>query len=135
MNITDTAKVLAKIQAFNNRTFDKPAVMAWHEVLEDLDLDDSLTAVSTYFRESKEWIMPSDIRAGVKAIRNARVAAIRQDVRLREEDEHLDDVKMWNQCKAHLVNLIASGQVTADQYHAYHAGTFQITSMPKALTK
>lgn len=135
MNITDTAKVLAKIQAFNNRTFDQPAIQAWHDTIGDLDLTDSLSAVSEYFRESKEWIMPSDIRYGVKKIREARIEKIRTDIRIREEDEDYDNIKLSVARKKHLYNLVASGTLTPEQYYAYHAGTFSLPNMPKAIGK
>ncbi|WJZ27864.1 hypothetical protein MOMMJLID_CDS0056 [Arthrobacter phage 1191A] len=109
--------------------------MAWHETIGDLDMQDCLTAITEYFKTSKEWIMPADVRNGVKAIRNVRLDGIRQDVRLREEHEALDDVKLWAQRKNHLTNLIASGQLTPEQYHAYHDGTFVIGSMPKEIAK
>lgn len=135
MNVTDTSHVLAKIQAFNNRTFDKPAIMAWHETIGDLELTDCLTAVTNFFMDSKEWIMPSDIRHGVSAIRKKRVESIKQDVRLREDDEELDDMRLSIAKHKHLMNLIMSGQFTAEQYAEYHAGQIDIPGLPKALTK
>lgn len=135
MNITDTAQVLAKIQAFNNRTFDQPAMQAWHETIGDLDLPDCLQAVSDYFRASKEWIMPSDIRSIVMGIRNSRIDSMGRDVRLREDDECLDDTKLMIRRHKHLLGLIAAGRIDRDAYKAYHAGTFDIPGMPKELTK
>ena len=135
MNLTETSQVLIKIQAFNNRTFDQANIAAWHETIGDLDLADCLTAVGNYFRESKDWIMPADIRQGVGKIRAKRLEAIHQNVRLRDEDEDLDNMKLSFQRHRHLTNLLASGQITAEQYHEYHAGKFQIPGMPKELAR
>src|SRR5690606_14855264 len=107
--------------------------MAWHETIGDLDKADCLTAVTNFFMESKEWIMPSDIRHGVGAIRKKRLDAIKQDVRLREDDEELDNVRLRVARHKHLMNLILSGQFTAEHYVAYHAGQLDIPDLPKAL--
>lgn len=73
MNRSDTAQLLAMIQAFDRRTIGDTDVLAWHDALTDTDYTDAQTAVRQHFRESREWIMPADVRARVKATRDERL--------------------------------------------------------------
>lgn len=47
----------------------------WERLTGDLAFPDARAAVEAYYREHREWIMPSDVREGVKAIRQARLDA------------------------------------------------------------
>jgi hypothetical protein len=62
VNLQETALVLAKCQAFDRRTVGIADVKAWWEVLHDVDVADALDAVTRYYRDCREWIMPSDVR-------------------------------------------------------------------------
>ena len=62
MNFKETATLMAKIHVYDNRKVDEPTVLAWHEALGDLPLDECLAAVAEHFRESTRWIMPADVR-------------------------------------------------------------------------
>lgn len=72
MNRTDVVTLLAKVTAFDQRTVGEADVLAWHDVLGDLDLADALAAVSMHYRESTERIMPAHIRKLVREIRAER---------------------------------------------------------------
>jgi hypothetical protein len=61
VNIQETSRVLAKIQVFDNRPVDEATVLAWHEVLSDVDYEKALGAVSEFYRSERKWIMPADI--------------------------------------------------------------------------
>lgn len=61
MNHAEAAAVLAKVQAFDNRTVSAVNVAAWAEALEDVDGKDALVAVTEHFQESTDWLMPSHI--------------------------------------------------------------------------
>jgi hypothetical protein len=81
--ITDTSRILAKIASMDRRTVGETDIMAWHEVLGDLDPQDCLNAVATHRRESTEWLMPVHVRRIVadivkKRLHAARVAKLRE---------------------------------------------------------
>jgi hypothetical protein len=78
MNLQETAMVLAKCQAFDRRTVGIADVNAWWEVLHDVDVTDALGAVTRYYRDCREWIMPSDVRAIACDIERERHRAQRE---------------------------------------------------------
>src|SRR5690554_4065455 len=78
MNITDTGKVLAKIQAFDHRTIGDSEIMVWHECIGDLDVDDCMAAVTIHYRESTEWLTPAHIRRIVADLDRKRRGAQRR---------------------------------------------------------
>jgi hypothetical protein len=75
MNIAETGRVLAKASAIDNRDVGQAAVLAWHEVLHDLDYTDALDAVARHRRESHEYLQPVHIRRLVRIIRDERRAS------------------------------------------------------------
>lgn len=46
----------------------------WLTQIGDLTYDDCAQAISEHYRETREWIMPADIRRRVKAIRAKRIS-------------------------------------------------------------
>lgn len=68
----DTARLLAKLAAFDQRTVGEPDVLAWHEVLGHFDLQDCLVAVTEHYREETRRAMPADIRRLAIRIRDTR---------------------------------------------------------------
>ena len=73
MNHSETATLLAMIQAFDRRTVGEADVTAWQAALDDLRFEDCRTAVVAHFRISSEWLMPAAVRAAVKAARRDRL--------------------------------------------------------------
>jgi hypothetical protein len=69
MNIEKTNDLLIHIQMIDNRQIGDSTVLAWHELVEDLDFDAALEAVRLHFRESTEYLKPAHIRAGIERIR------------------------------------------------------------------
>jgi hypothetical protein len=69
----DIIDVLAKAAAFDQRTIGKADVLAWHEVIGDLDRDDALTAVARFYGTVTERrLMPGDVRTLVAEIARER---------------------------------------------------------------
>jgi hypothetical protein len=68
----DTARLLAKVQAYDGRTVGQTDVAAWYEALGDVDLAEALDAVAGHFRASTDWLMPAHIRSQVRLIRAER---------------------------------------------------------------
>lgn len=70
----EAAALLAHAAGYDNRKPDAHAARAWAEALSDIDFQDALTAIANHYGSSREWIMPSDVRAGVRAIENQRLS-------------------------------------------------------------
>jgi hypothetical protein len=58
----ETGKLLALCACFDFREVDETDIVAWHELLSDLEFPVARKAVMSYYRQSRERIMPSDIR-------------------------------------------------------------------------
>jgi len=67
MKISETALVLAKAQAFDNRTVGEANIAAWHEVLADVSIHEALAAVTDHFKTSIEYLTPRHIVAFVES--------------------------------------------------------------------
>lgn len=72
MNIEQAAAVLAKAAALDNRSQSDAAILAWHEVIGDLDFRDALEAVATHRRESDAYLMPVHVRRIAEKLRTER---------------------------------------------------------------
>lgn len=75
MNLSETARLLSMIAAFNNRTIGEADVVAWQSVLSDTDLPDAEEAVRRHYAEHTEWLMPAHVRRNVRDIVKARFLA------------------------------------------------------------
>ncbi len=69
MNLEETGRVLAKAAAFDRRTVGASDVLAWHETVVDLDVTDALAAVSRWYRDRSDWLMPAHLRETIALIR------------------------------------------------------------------
>lgn len=76
MTPSETAELLGTIQAFDRRTVGEADIMAWHVTLADVALADARAAVLEHFSSSKDWLMPSDIKAIITATRRRRIGAV-----------------------------------------------------------
>ena len=72
MNAEGVVRVLAKMALYDRRTSGEGEIMAWLEVIGDLDLEDALEAVGAHYRTSTDWLMPATLREGVRAIEQER---------------------------------------------------------------
>lgn len=73
MTLDETVDLLTVAAAFDRRSVGEGDAMAWHATLGDLDFEDSKQAVIAHYRDSREWIMPADVRTRVKAMRRDRL--------------------------------------------------------------
>lgn len=76
MTPQETSRILAVCTTYDYRKVQEIDVIAWHEAIGDLDFIDARAAVVAHYRESRERIMPADVRAHYRSIRRARVAGI-----------------------------------------------------------
>lgn len=120
MNITETALVLSKIQAFDNRNVDDATILAWQEVLEPHTLADALRAVSDYFRVNSAWIMPAHIVDRVRAFEEARVYEFKNGYHLnRADEEQTLEGANWSESMKALGRAVRTGALTPAAYEAY----------------
>lgn len=69
--------LLAKAATFDNRKeLGDEAAQSWSEALGGVDPVDAARAIVEHYTHTREFIMPSDIRAGVRRIRGARIDAV-----------------------------------------------------------
>ena len=73
MNATEASELVALMALYDNRKASDPDVVAWLKVIGDLDYADCETAILAHYRETRERIMPADVRIRVKALRRARL--------------------------------------------------------------
>ena len=66
MTPEETGDLLGVCAAYDNRQVDEIGTIAWFRVLGDLPYGDCETAVVAHYADSREWIMPADIRARVR---------------------------------------------------------------------
>lgn len=72
MTPEDVIDVLAKAAAFDQRTVGQADVLAWHEILQRLERDDALAAVTRHYAESRERLMPADVLRHARSVREDR---------------------------------------------------------------
>lgn len=131
MNFDETSQVLAAIQIYDNRRVDDATVKAWHKMIGRFTLADCLAAVEQYFTTNTDWLMPAHIIRNVKAFRSRRIELAGNPV-LNTADEYdeagnrLPDAKRKQD---HLVNLVANGQLDADQYKSYKSGRLTLQQL------
>jgi hypothetical protein len=66
MTLDETIDLLTTCAAYDRRTIGKADAVAWHAVVRDLPFTDAQEAVFAHYSESREWIMPADVRTRVK---------------------------------------------------------------------
>jgi hypothetical protein len=72
MNLEEIGALLAKAAGYDNRTIGQGNILAWHEAIGDLRLDDCLQAVTLHHRTSTEYLMPVHIRRHAAEVRRER---------------------------------------------------------------
>ena len=73
MNAEEASRLLAKCASYDRRKVGEADIIAWYQVLSDLDYDDCTAAVIAHYAETTDWIMPAHIRQRVKETRDKRL--------------------------------------------------------------
>ena len=73
MNAAEAGKLLALMALYDNRKAGTADVVAWLKVIGDLQYADCESATLAHYQETRERIMPADIRRRVLEIRNQRL--------------------------------------------------------------
>lgn len=76
MTLDDVVDVLSKCAAFDRRTVGEADAIAWADAIGDLPCRDALDAVAAWYRDHREFVMPSDIRTLVEDIQGARAERV-----------------------------------------------------------
>jgi hypothetical protein len=66
MTPEEAGKLLGMCAAYDNRNVDDSALYAWFRVVGDLPYAECEQAVIAHYTDSREWIMPADVRKRVK---------------------------------------------------------------------
>jgi hypothetical protein len=70
---SEVATLLGIAASFDNRKANEEAVIAWRVALAGIPFADARDAIAAHYAESREWIMPADIRARVRRVRAKRI--------------------------------------------------------------
>lgn len=120
MNIRETAQVMGTITAYTNRKADAAVITAWHALLEPYALQDCLQAIQDHYRDSRDWIMPSDVIGRARLIRAERLAKFPQHLRLSDQDEQQAlESGTYRERMADLLAMAADGRLSPEAHAAY----------------
>ncbi|MDJ0336429.1 hypothetical protein QMG83_14475 [Salinibacterium sp. G-O1] len=72
MNDHELARVVARIQAGDNRTVDRVTMSHWKEIIGHLPVTDAMTAIVMHFRESTAYLTPAHIVANARRLSEQR---------------------------------------------------------------
>lgn len=72
MDITQTGMLLAKIALLENREATNETILAWQEILDDVDFDDAMEALVQHYRHSTESCKPAHVVRGARAIKEEK---------------------------------------------------------------
>jgi hypothetical protein len=91
----ETGKLLGICAAFDNRNVDDAAVFAWYSAIKDLPYSECESAVIAHYSDSREWIMPADVRTRVRRAQrdlaeHSRIHELLDPDAYRREVEQLD---------------------------------------------
>jgi len=70
--------MLAKAALLDRRTVGKAEIVAWQEILSDVDAADAFDAVAIHYSQTSDWLMPVHIRAIADRLDRDRRRAARE---------------------------------------------------------
>lgn len=110
MTPADAAALLTIAAAYDNRKPDGDAAEAWALALDGLEYLECRDIIVQHYRESREWIMPADVVAGVRVLRKQRFDEFRRTYGNLMPPAHLN------------ADPIAEAAWTRDAYERIRAG-------------
>jgi hypothetical protein len=72
LNIKETGMVLAFVSLIDNRAVSEESILAWHELLKEVEFEDAKDAVTDHFKTSTEYIRPAHIIQGARMVKMDR---------------------------------------------------------------
>lgn len=106
------------------------AAEVWQEVLDGVEFDDAMTALTGLAR-TEDWFTLAKLIGAVKAMRSRRLAAVPIDPGALPVDP--DDIAHWRAEYAHVRELAAAGVMDADGWHSYVDAGIPLTDAPRAI--
>lgn len=85
MNKLEVSQLLTLASAYDNRTVKPEQVLAWHALVEHIELDVAGEALKMHFAESDKYLQPYHLVANARRVMDAKARAER--VRLAVEAE------------------------------------------------
>ncbi|GIH98106.1 zinc finger domain-containing protein [Planobispora takensis] len=73
MTIEETADILALCAGYDSRRVGEADILAWHRAIGDLLFEQAREAVFEHYTNSRERIMPADVRTRVKIMRARQI--------------------------------------------------------------
>jgi hypothetical protein len=70
MNERETAQLLARVSAVDNRIITPESLLAWYEILQPVEIQFAVEAVNEHFRISTDYLLPAHIISGARAAKN-----------------------------------------------------------------
>jgi hypothetical protein len=106
MTLDETIDLLTVAAAFDRRTIGEADAMAWQAAIGDLDFSDSRAAIVAHYQDARDWVMPSDVRKRVKALRRDR---LERDIAAAPPAELTDDPQDYRAALSEGIRHIADG--------------------------
>lgn len=72
MDIKQTGMLLAKIALVESREATNETILAWQEILCDVNFDDAMEALVQHYRHSTESCKPAHVVRGARAIKEEK---------------------------------------------------------------
>jgi len=72
VDIKQTGILLAKIALIENREATNETILAWHEILNEVNYEDAMEALIQHYRHSTESCKPAHIVRGARAIKEEK---------------------------------------------------------------
>ena len=140
MKLSQAAALLTLAAARDNRTIAEAAALGWAEDLGEARFVDCRDAISTHYRETRDWIMPADILRLVRKVRADRLSGIEKPIPPRELADHAEASMAWMRTFEHAIcdgsnraNAIAGANVafriTPDEPLALDVGESVVADM------
>lgn len=104
----DTARVLAKAAAFDQRTVGAADVAAWHEALHDLDTADALAAVTRHYAANEQRLMPVHVRRITAELARERHRIAREEQERRALEAEAADRGTVRDRSAEVADMLAT---------------------------
>ena len=115
MRQSEALVLLAKAATFDNRkNLDDDTALSWAQALDGIRLIDAMDAVVEHYSHTREFIMPADIRAGARKMRQARIDAVLQGSEPAPPAELVDDVTAYNEWRRRFNRALGDGRTLHD---------------------
>lgn len=114
MTPAEAAALLTVAAAFDNRKPDADQARAWAMALDGYRFEDCREAILEHYRTSRDWMMPIDVIARVRKLRNDRITAygLLPDPPADIDPDDTEAIQRW---RRNLIRAIANGEVVTDE--------------------